>query len=91
MIKRDGAGNVQRIKARLICGGNHQIEGINYQSTYALTARFAHVRLGLAISTKSDVEIHQMDVCMAFLGVDLDEVIYMHLPQRFFRWLQTGR
>jgi hypothetical protein len=81
MIERDGAGNVQRIKARLVCGGNHQIEGINYQSTYALTARFGNVRLGLAISTKSDVEIHQMDVCMAFLRVNLKEEIYLHPPQ----------
>jgi hypothetical protein len=32
-IKRDGAGNVQRFKARLVCGGNHLIEGIDYQAT----------------------------------------------------------
>jgi len=38
-IKRDGAGNVQRVKARLVCGGNYQIEGIHYQATYAPTAR----------------------------------------------------
>jgi len=29
-IKLDGAGNVQRFKARLLCGGNLQIEGIDY-------------------------------------------------------------
>jgi len=28
-IKWDGADNVQRFKARLVCGGNNQIEGIN--------------------------------------------------------------
>ena len=33
-IKRDGAGNVRRFKARLVCGGNHQIDGIDYQATY---------------------------------------------------------
>jgi len=38
-IKRDGAGNVQRFKPRLVCAGNHQIEGIDVQATYALTAR----------------------------------------------------
>jgi hypothetical protein len=29
-IKRIGAGNVQRFEARLVCGGNHQIEGMDY-------------------------------------------------------------
>jgi hypothetical protein len=89
-IKLDGAGNVQRYKARLVCGGNHQIEGIDCQATYAPTARLGHVRLPLAIAAKYDLEIHQRDVCTAFLGVDLVEEIYMHLPQRYFRLVQTG-
>jgi len=66
-IKRDRAGNVQRYKARLVCGGNHQIEGIDYQATYAPTARLGHVRLALALSAKYNLEIHQIDVCTAFL------------------------
>jgi len=57
-IKRDGAGNVQRFKARLVFRGNHQIEGIDYQATYALTARLGHVRLALAIAAKYDLKIH---------------------------------
>jgi len=42
-IKRDGAGNVQRFKPGLVWGGNHQIKGIDYQATYAPTARLGHV------------------------------------------------
>jgi len=90
-IKRDGAGNVQQFKARLVCGGNHRIEGIDYQAKYALTARLGHVRLALVIAAKYDLQIHQMDVCTAFLGVDLEEKIYMHPPQGYFRLPQTGR
>jgi len=90
MIKRDGAGNVQRFKARLVCGGNHQIKGIDYQATYAPTARLGHVRLALVIAAKYDLEIHQMDVCTAFLVVDLQEEINMHPPQGYFRLVQTG-
>jgi hypothetical protein len=88
-MKRDGAGNVQRFKARLTCGGNHQIEGIDYQATDAPTVRIGHLRLALAFGTKYDLEIHQMDVCSAFLGVDLEEEIYMHPPQGYFRLLQN--
>jgi hypothetical protein len=90
-IKRDGAGNVQRFKARLVCGGNHQINGIDYQATYATTARWGHVRLALALAAKSDLEIHHLEVCTACLGVDLEEEIYMHPPQEYFRLLHTRR
>jgi len=31
-----------------------------------------------------------MDVCTAFLGVDLEEEIYMHPPQGYCRLVQTG-
>ena len=89
-IKRNGAGNVQRFKARLVCGGNHQIEGIDYQATYAPTAHLGHIRLALAIAAKYDLEIHQMDVCTAFLAVDMEEEIYMHQPQGYFRLVPTG-
>jgi hypothetical protein len=74
-ILRDGAGNVQQFKARIVCGGNHQIEGIDYQARYAQTARFGHFPLALAIAAKCHPEIHPMGVFMAFLGVDLEDEI----------------
>jgi len=89
-IMRDGAGNVQRFKARQVCGGNHQIEGIDNQAMYMQTARLGHVGLAPAIAAKYDLEIHQMDVCLAFLGVGLEEEIYMHPPQGCFCLLQNG-
>ena len=79
-VKRDGAGTIQRFKARLVCGGNHQQEGIDYKETYAPTARLSHVRLALAIAAKYGLELQQMDVCTAFLGVPLEEEIYMVPP-----------
>jgi len=90
-IKCDGAGNVQQFKARLVCGGNNQIEGIDYHATYSPTPCLGHVRLAPAIAAKYDLEIHQMDVCMAFLGVDLQEVIYMLPPQGYFRLVSGSR
>jgi hypothetical protein len=89
-IKHDGAGNVQRFKARLVCGGSYQIEGIDDQASYAPTACLGHVRLALVIAAKYDVEINHIDVCTAFLGVDLEEEINMHPPQGYFRLLQIG-
>jgi len=70
-IMRDGAGNVQRFKARLVCGGHHHIQSIDCQATYAPTARRGHDRLGLAIAINYNLTIHQMDVCTGFSAVDL--------------------
>jgi hypothetical protein len=89
-IKRDGASNVQPLKARLVCGGNHQIEGIDCQAMYAPTAHWGHVRLALAIAAKYNLQIHQMVVCSPSLAVDLEEEIYMHPPQGYFHLVQTG-
>jgi len=91
MIKRDGAGNAQQFKARLVCGGIHQIEGIDYQAMNAPTARLAHVRLEHTIAGKYDLELDQMDICTAFLVVDLEGEIYMHPPRGYIGLLQTGR
>jgi len=89
-IKPDGAGNVQQFMARLVCGGNDQIKGIDYQATYALTACLGHVRVVLAIAANYDLEIHQLDVYTTFLEVDWEEEIYIHPPQGYFCLVQTG-
>ena len=89
-IKRNGAGNVQWFKARLVGGGNHQVEGINCQVRYAPTPRLGHVWLARGIAGKYYLEIHQLDVCTAFLGVDLEEEIYTHPPQGYLCLVQTG-
>jgi hypothetical protein len=83
--KRDDSGKIKKFKARLICGGNHQTEGIDFSATYAPTARLAHIRLMLAIAAKYDFDLHEMDVMTAFLGGKLTKEIYMHPPQGFFR------
>jgi hypothetical protein len=83
-MKRNGAGNVQRFKAWQVCGRNHQTKGIHYEASCAPTARFGHCRLPLAIAATSNLEIHQMAVCTAFLGVDLEEKIYMNPLQGYF-------
>jgi hypothetical protein len=90
-FKRDGAGNLQRFKARIVCGGNQQIKYTDYQATYTPTALLGYIRLELAIAAKYDLEIHQMDLCTAFFGVDWEEEIYRHPPQGYFRLVPEMR
>jgi hypothetical protein len=89
-INRDGARNVQWFNARLVSVGNHQMEGINYQATYAPTARFGHGSLVLKIAAKNNFVIHQMDVRTVVSGVDLEDEIHMHPPPRYFVCSRMG-
>lgn len=49
-IKYQADGTVERLKARLVIFGNHQVEGIDYNETFALVAKMVTVRVFLAIA-----------------------------------------
>ncbi|XP_021741132.1 uncharacterized protein LOC110707407 [Chenopodium quinoa] len=64
--KRDEKGKLIRLKARLVCLGNHQEEGIDYNETFALVAKMSTVCTFLVVAAVKDWEVHQMDVHNAF-------------------------
>jgi hypothetical protein len=82
-LKRDASGAIIRFKVRWVARGDQAKEGLDYNETYAPTARMAHVRFALAIAARFDLDIHQLDVCTAFLGGILQEEIYMRPASRF--------
>ena len=63
--------------------GNKQVEGIDYNETFALTAKMVTVRTFLAIAATKGWELHQMDVHNAFLHDELDEEVYMQMSPGF--------
>jgi hypothetical protein len=79
--KLNSDGSVSRYKARLVAKGYSQRYGVDYGETYAPVAKFTSIRTILALSTALDLEIHQMDVKTAFLNGDLEEEIYMDVPE----------
>ena len=70
-------GEVVRNKARLICKGYSQQEGIDYEETYAPVARMEAIRMFLAYATNKNLKVYQMDVKSAFMNGELEEEVYI--------------
>ncbi|XP_074304226.1 uncharacterized protein LOC141638943 [Silene latifolia] len=82
-VKLRSDGSVERYKARLVVLGNKQEVGIDYYETFAPTAKMVTIRVFLAIVASRRWFMHQMDVHNAFLHGDLEEEVYMKLPQGY--------
>ena len=58
-ILRDEEGNAVRFKARLCARGFRQIEGVDYQETFASVIRYGTFRIFLAFVTEFDLEMFE--------------------------------
>jgi hypothetical protein len=78
-------GSIQRKKARLVCRGYKQREGMSYQDTFAPVVRWASIRLLLALAASQKWNLFHMDVKMAFLAAELqpEEEVFVTQPQGF--------
>ena len=63
--------------------GFSQVEGIDYDETFAPVARYTSIRTIMAIAAEMGWRIHQMDVKTAFLNDILEEEVYIEQPQGF--------
>ena len=62
-----------RNKARLISKGYAQIEGQDFDETFAPVARMEAIRMFLAYACHKNFKVYQMDVKSAFLNGNLEE------------------
>nr|GEW06234.1 retrovirus-related Pol polyprotein from transposon TNT 1-94 [Tanacetum cinerariifolium] len=81
--KKDESSLVIRNKARLVAVGYSQLEGIDYDETFAPVARIEAIRLFLAYAAHKDFTVFQMDVKTAFLNGNLKEEVYISQPLGF--------
>ena len=68
-------------KVRLVALGCRQLYGVDYNETFAPVVTMTTIRTILAVTAHHDLELEQMDVVTAFLNGDLEEDIYMSVPE----------
>ena len=76
-------GNVIRNKARLVAQRYSQMEGVDYNETFAHVAHMKSIRILLALSCHLKFKLYQMDVKTAFLNGFLKEDVYVAQPKAF--------
>jgi hypothetical protein len=81
--KQDENGVVTRNKARLVAQDFTQVEGLDFDETYAPVARLEAIRMLLTFVAHHDFKVYQMDVKSAFLNGPIQELVYVEQPLSF--------
>jgi hypothetical protein len=76
-------GQVTRNKARLVCKGYAQVEGIDFEETFSPMARMEAIRMFLAYACSKRIKVYQMDIKSTFLNGELEEEVYIEQPEGF--------
>ena len=66
--KQDENGVVTRNKARLVAQGFTQVEGLDFEETYAPMAILEAIQMLLAYAAHHNFKLYQMDMKSAFLN-----------------------
>ena len=76
-------GKVEKYKCRLVAQGFWQVEGVHYTEKSSPTPATASIRMLLAMAAAKDGELRHFDAEQAFLKADIDEEIYIEIPEEF--------
>ena len=76
-------GSMQKHKARLVAKGYSHQPRIDFNETYAPVAHMETIRIVLALATKLELNVFQLDVKSSFLNGELKEEVYVEQPQGY--------
>ena len=87
---KNGPNGEETHKARHVAFGYSQVAEIDYQETFAPTARMSSVRMLMQLAVQNNVIAHQMSVKTAYLNAPIDCDIYMEQPKGFEKVGKNG-
>ena len=82
-IKHVADGSIEKYKARFMARGFSQIEGVNYDETFAPVAKYTSIQSIIAIATSMGGKLHQMNVKTTFLNGEIEEEVCIEQPEGF--------
>ena len=80
-VKVKSDGSVEQFKAHLVARGFTQTRGVDYNKTFAPVTCLDTLRLLAAMAVQNNWEFRHLDVKTAYLHGDLEEEVYMAVPQ----------
>ena len=72
-----------RYKARLVAKGFTQKEGVDFNEIFSPVVKQTSIRVMMVKAARFGLKVEQMDVRTAFLHGDLEEQIFMEIPEGF--------
>ena len=82
-IKHTYYESIEKHKEIFVARGLSKVEGIDYEETFALVARYTSIRTIIALAASMGWTLYQMDVKTAFLNGEIEEEIYIEQPDGF--------
>nr|XP_016501896.1 PREDICTED: uncharacterized protein LOC107820184 [Nicotiana tabacum] len=80
-IKYKADESVERYKARLVIRGDTHVEGVDFTETFSPVIKMSTVKCLVVVVIKHSWSLSHLDVNNAFIHGDLDEEVYIKLPQ----------
>jgi hypothetical protein len=70
-------GNIENFKAQFVALGFSRVEGVDYDDTFTLVARYTSIKAMISIASEMGWKIHRMEVKIAFLNGLIEEEEYI--------------